>query len=396
MVVSAAALAVAIWLAITPSATADSSFVGDMLVCNDREPGYVLAFFDPTTGAYQGVFANLGPNYDAQTLAQGPDGNIYVASPQGSIFEYNAATGQQVTAFQFSTPYATPSMGGMAFDGSGNLYAVEYLAGSANWQINEFNATIGSYIRTVVDNLSAAVGLTYASGNLYVTDSAGIQQFSTNGSLGITFSGNATRSTDVTSIKSRPGPTVNLYATDGISSVYEFTPSGTQVGSGPFVTGVYGAYGPGFGPDGSLYVAGNGPAVYKFGPDGTMVGSGPFFNSDLLVYGTSVLYDAAGLSSRAQLPCFDGAGSCRRRPKAPLGKTSKESSESIVTGSTRQPGSGPRSMIPPRARCCSRTARPAEAEIPEARSRQKVFDHRQESLRRRASHNRRARRPRGK
>ena len=136
--------------------------------------------------------------------------------------------------------------------------------------------------------------MTFASGTLYVTDSAGIQQFSTNGTLGITISGNYF-------YQITTGPNGNLYAADGISSVYEFTPSGTQVGSGPFVTGVPGAYGPGFGPDGSLYVAaGNtsdgGDSVYKFDANGNMVGSGEFFSNGLLASDSDVMYNAGPAS----------------------------------------------------------------------------------------------------
>ena len=88
---SALAVSLPLWVAIAPSATA-GSFVGDMLVTNDREPGVILAF-DPSTGAYQGIFANLGPDYDAQTLAQGPNGNIYVTSPQGAVFRIQRCDG---------------------------------------------------------------------------------------------------------------------------------------------------------------------------------------------------------------------------------------------------------------------------------------------------------------
>jgi hypothetical protein len=247
-IMPALAVSVATWAAIAPPAVADSSFIGDMLVTNDLEPGVVLAF-DPSTGAYQEIFANLGANYDAN-----------------------------------------PSFSGIAFDSSGNLYVMANL-GAEGSKTNQYNPTTGAYIRTVVSGLQAAVGVTFASGSLYVTDAYGIQQFSTSGSLGITFGGNYF-------YQITTGLNGNLYAADGVNSVYEFTPSGTQVGSAPFVTGVSGAYGSGFGPDGSLYVADTGDSVFKFDTNGNMVGSGVFFSSGLLMVGTDVLYDALSSSNR--------------------------------------------------------------------------------------------------
>jgi hypothetical protein len=69
-----------LWAASGTSACA-GSFRGDMLVA-DFSQSAVLAF-DPSTGAYQGVFANLGFGH-AQTLAEGPIGNVYVTFPNAS------------------------------------------------------------------------------------------------------------------------------------------------------------------------------------------------------------------------------------------------------------------------------------------------------------------------
>jgi outer membrane protein assembly factor BamB len=263
------------------------SFIGDMLVA-DYAQSQVVAF-DPSTGAYEGVFANLGTGY-AQTLAEGPNGTIYVTSPSaGNVLAFNGASGQLISSFQFSPPTPGNYASGITFDSSGNLYVIDQAHGA----INEYNPTTGAFIRTVVSGLGAGggVGVAFASGYLYVTNSSGIQQFSLTGQLGLTFGGR--QYYQITT-----GPDGNLYAADGGSSVYEFAPSGSQVGSGPFVTGVGGAYGGGFGPDGSIYVANNGNDVFKFDSNGSPIGSSPFFQ-----YAQSgnpglcdVLYDAAPVS----------------------------------------------------------------------------------------------------
>jgi streptogramin lyase len=264
------------------------SFRGDMLVASQRN-SEILAF-DPTTGAYQGVFANLGSG-EAQTLAEGPNGNIYVTSPaSGNVQEYDGATGQIITTFHFSPTNSNNYASGITFDSSGNLYVVDTRGGT----VNQYDPTTGAFIRTVISGLpsgppAGGVGVTFASGGLYVTSLTGIQQFDLNGDAGPTFGGR-------TFYQITTGPNGNLYAADGSSSIYEFTPSGSQVGTGPFATGVSGAYGSGFDPSGNIYVGNNGNGVYKFDPSGSPVGSAPFFTNSQLVNATDVLYDLAPAS----------------------------------------------------------------------------------------------------
>jgi hypothetical protein len=176
-----------------------------------------------------------------------------------------------MSTFNFSPPTSSNYASGITFDSSGNLYVIDQSHGT----IDEYNSTTGAYIRTVVSGLpsgppAGGVGLTFANGSLYVTSTSGIEQFSLNGTPGAHISGRTYY--DITT-----GPNGNLFAADGSHSVYEFTTAGTPVGSGPFVTGVSGAYGAGFGPDGSIYVAGLGSGVYKFDSSGDPIGSSPFF-----------------------------------------------------------------------------------------------------------------------
>jgi len=274
----------AISILMLPTRSADAfGFRGDMLVADFAE-SKVLAF-NPSNGAYVGLFADLGSGA-AQTLAEGPNGDIYVSSPDtGRVVAYDGDTGQIVSGFQLSPLANYPS--GLTFDSSGHLYVINQLAGT----VNQYDPTTGALIGTTLGNVgTGAVGIAYSGGSLYVTDSAGIQQFNLTGHLLNTFGGSFFQITT--------GPNGNLYAADGNSSVYEFTPSGTQVGSGPFVTGVTGVYGAGFGPDGSLYAASLNNFVDKFDSNGNPVGNSPFFTSP---FGStpglsSVIYDAVPAS----------------------------------------------------------------------------------------------------
>jgi outer membrane protein assembly factor BamB len=264
------------------------SFRGDMLVTSFKSSE--VPAFDPSTGAYEGLFANLGSG-GAQTLAEGPNGNIYVTSPgAGNVLEYDGGTGQLINAFHFSPPNPNDYASGLTFDGSGNLYVIDQRAGT----VDQYDPTTGAYIRTVISGLpsgppAGGVGVAYASTDLYVTSLTGIQQYDLHGNPGLAFGGR-------TFFQITNGPNGNLYAADGISSVYEFTPSGSQIGSGPFVSGVSGAYGAGFDPDGNIYVGNNAGAVYKFDSNGQPVGSGPFVTSPLLNGASGVLYDFGAAS----------------------------------------------------------------------------------------------------
>ena len=283
------------------AALAGANFRGDLLV--DDFNGQDILAFNPTNGSYQGVFATMpggaGPSY----MAEGPNGNIYVGTYfSGSAVEFDGATGAQITGFNLQPQNPQAIITGLTFDSQGNLYAIDSKVVNGG-RIDEYNATTGVWEKEIASGLSTPRGLAYADGNLYVTvagnpTNGGIDSFTLSGSYNGLFgqSANYLRPEGLT-----VGPNGNLFATDGQSSVYQFTPAGRQVGSGPYATSnlIVSTYGAGFGPDGSLYVVDTIGPVYKFDSDGNLIGTEPFIPQTGagydLQYPVAPFYDSAAV-----------------------------------------------------------------------------------------------------
>ena len=251
-----------------------ADFRGDVLI-NDNVSSQILAF-DPNTGAYQGVFATVpgsGPSY----MAEASNGNIYVGNYfSGSAVAFNGATGAQISGFSLKSPDTNAIITGLAFDAQGNLYAANSHIGT----IDQYDPTTGAFIQQIGSGLMTPRGLVVDNGNLFVTTAGSkllgsIVEFSLTGTLLNTFA--------TTIPAGRPegltvGPNGNLFATDGVSSIYQFTTAGVQVGAGPYVTnnGIQATYGAGFAYDGSLFVTSDTGPTFKFDPNGKPIGTGPF------------------------------------------------------------------------------------------------------------------------
>ena len=256
---------------------ARADFRGDLLI-NDNVSSQILAF-NPTTGAYLGIFATVpgsGPSY----MVEGPNGNIYVGTYfSGSALEFDGSTGAQINGFKLQPPTPNAIITGLAFDSQGNLYAANAKA-TNNGTIDKYNATTGAFVQQIAAGLATPRGLVVDNGNLYITTAGtavvgSIVEFSLTGQLLNTFATNLPAG--------RPeglvvGPNGNLFTTDGVSSVYQFTTAGVQVGAGPYVTnsGILATYGAGFGPDGSLFVTSDTGPTFKFNASGNLIGTGAF------------------------------------------------------------------------------------------------------------------------
>jgi hypothetical protein len=84
--------------------------------------GKVLRY-NGTTGAFMGVFADVGPYHEQNSMAFGPDGNLYVSQYEGdSVKRFDGTTGAYIDDF------VAPNEGGvfwptaLAFDALGTLY----------------------------------------------------------------------------------------------------------------------------------------------------------------------------------------------------------------------------------------------------------------------------------
>jgi hypothetical protein len=133
---------------------------------NGTSPGAAL----PAPGQSGAVFVPSGSGglSDAEGLAFGTDGNLYIASGNtNSVIEYNGTTGTVIGTFVsagsggLSHPYF------LAFRPDGL-----YVSGGGNGAVYRYNATTGAFASTVVpssSNLPGACGMAWdANGNLYV------------------------------------------------------------------------------------------------------------------------------------------------------------------------------------------------------------------------------------
>jgi sugar lactone lactonase YvrE len=152
---------------------------GDLFVT-----GYLshsVARFDWASQTYQPFVApNSGGLVDARGIAVGPDGNVYVSSAaQGTVFRYDGSTGNPLPATgQTGAVFIPKGSGGLsdahdvAFGPDGNVY----VASPNTNQILEYQGPAGSspgaFIRVFVSvtNASQPVALTFGpDGNLYVS-----------------------------------------------------------------------------------------------------------------------------------------------------------------------------------------------------------------------------------
>ena len=285
------------------SALAGLDFRGSLLI-DDYNGSNILAF-NPTDGSFKGVFATLAAFAKPAFMSLGPNGNVYVSDYANStIVEFDGKTGSSISSFTLQPTDAKAIISGLTFDPSGHLYATDSRLGV----IDEYDSVTGAYIKTFATGINAPRGLTYSSGHIYVTFNTptldgGIASYDLQGNLTSQFG----RSADYLRLQSlSTGANGNLFATDGESSVYQFTPSGTRVGVGPFATSnhIVGTYGAGFGPNGSLFVVDTGGPVYKFDSNGNLIGD-PFIPKSgagyTLNYPVSALYNAVAVPEPSAL-----------------------------------------------------------------------------------------------
>jgi len=130
--------------------------------------------YDPSNGANLGAFvmAGSGGLFFPRSLAFGPDGNLFVANGDGSVLEFDGATGAPAVPATFITNLAN---GGGPFDAShlhfrgGTLFATS----GATDEVMAFDATTGAYLSTFVSSgsggLTGPKGLDFGpDGDLYV------------------------------------------------------------------------------------------------------------------------------------------------------------------------------------------------------------------------------------
>jgi len=215
---------------------------------------------DVTTGGTPFIPPLSGGLSNAQGLAFGPNGNLFVVSyGLGQVQEYNGTTGASVGTFVSTGNLSYPK--DLVFGPNGDLF-VTYGIFAGQGGVQQFNGTTGAFMGTFVGGLSDPIGLVFTpGGNLLVSNN------STNQILEYDNTGNYIGVfADSTSGLNQPngllfGPNGNLFvANQGDADVLEYYANGTfdTTFVSPSSGNLGGPYGLAFGPNGNLYVSGQG------------------------------------------------------------------------------------------------------------------------------------------
>jgi len=147
--------------------------------------------YSGVTGAFisQFVAPNVGPAGgldDPNGIAFGPDGNLYVSDPVNGVDVFNGTTGAFIDEFVSigsgpGLPAGLANPSGLVFGMDGNLY----VADETSSVVDLFKGSTGAFLGVfgATSSLSTPIDPAFSpSGNLYVTDSQGVEGF--NGTTG--------------------------------------------------------------------------------------------------------------------------------------------------------------------------------------------------------------------
>jgi len=262
----------------------------DLLVSHSNS----VSRYDESTGAFLGVFVRGGSGglRNAQGLAFGPDGNLYVASFESQqILRYDGVTGAFLDVFVSAGSGGLGAPNDVAFGPDGNLYVADAFFGTNS--ILRYDGRTGAFIDVFATGggLQQALRIVFGpDDNLFVGNSNSTNVLRYHGDTGL------------------PHPTAGQSGAifvpgvqGGFNTVIALDPSGDlYVGSGASpdilrydgVTGAFlgthihnGATGSlRFGPDGNLYVLNHlGESVARYdGRSGALIDTFAVLGSDAL------------------------------------------------------------------------------------------------------------------
>lgn len=256
-------------LAVLTGIGVDAAWAGLLITVGDP-PG--VQRYDQLTGAFLGYFVTPGSGgIDLpQTLAYGPDGNLYVASfGSRNVLRYNGVTGDFIDVF---VPPGSGGLGGpygVTFGPDGNLYVTSFFFTNTPGVLR-YDGKTGAFIDLFVPGQFgiAAFG---PGGNLYVSSTSGVLRF--DGSTGKPFpapgAGGAFFAAGDSLGAIAFGPNGDLFVASGCRNVARYD-GRTGASLGPFVTDVpipvqgQCITGVAFGPDGDFYVIGYYSTVFRY------------------------------------------------------------------------------------------------------------------------------------
>jgi len=283
-----------------------------------------------TTAHYRGAFVQGLPNSSFQSMAMGPDGNLYVNSGSGGLFgngitAYNGSTGALIGEFVQPVNGQIETTGTVAIVfNAGYLY----VGSLGNSEVLQYNGTTGAFVSVFISGVtpsspfpspfSLAIGPD-ANGDLnadlYVSSSSGVSRYNaTTGAFLGTYIANGSGGLSGTNNGMTFDPTETyLYVTSSTNQVLKYNAlTGAYVGVAASA-GVSNPRDVKFGPDGLLYVlsAGNN-RILRYTATGTYVddyvpaGCGGMVNPFQMTFGSNGdLYVSAGSSGLLGHPADD-------------------------------------------------------------------------------------------
>jgi hypothetical protein len=150
------------------------AFSGGNFYVADSSGDFVDEFTSSGTFVSQVIGSGTDGLSNPDALAIGPDGNLYVAYQDGSIYQYNLTT-SSVSLFA-TVPGGIEALN-LVFGPTGTLYVMSAANGGT---VDVFNGTSGSFVSVFGDTNTAlgseALGMAFGpDGNLYVADSFGVE-----------------------------------------------------------------------------------------------------------------------------------------------------------------------------------------------------------------------------